>query len=178
MPLPPTATAAQPAIDVAPSLKLTNPVGLVPVTVAVKVTFVPTIDGFAELLSAVVVAAPPLLTTCEKIVLVEPLLVASPLYTAVMLWVPTARLLVAQAAVRILPEPVKATAEHAAIEVAPSLKFTVPVGALPLTVAVKVTLVPKVDGVNELPIPVVLVTLLTVWARVALLDVAFAASPL
>ena len=85
LPLPPTATAAQPAIDVAPSLKLTNPVGLVPVTVAVKVTFVPTIDGFAELLSAVVVATPPLLTTCEKIVLVEPLLVASPLYTAVML---------------------------------------------------------------------------------------------
>ena len=79
-----------------------------------------------------------------------------------MLCVPTVRLLVAQAAVRMLPEPVSATAEHAAIEVAPSLKFTVPVGALPLTVAVKVTLVPKVDGVNELPIPVVLVTLLTV----------------
>ena len=77
-----------------------------------------------------------------------------------MLWVPTARLLVAQAAVRLLPEPVSATAEHAAIE--PSLKFTVPVGALPLTVAVKVTLVPAVDGVNELPIPVVLVTLVTV----------------
>ena len=88
------------------------------------------------------------------------------------------RLLVAQAAVRMLPEPVSATAEHEAIEVAPSLKFTVPVGALPLTVAVKVTLVPKVDGVNELPIPVVLVTLLTVWESAALLDVAFAASPL
>jgi hypothetical protein len=178
LPLPPTATAAQPAIDVAPSLKLTVPVGALPLTVAVKVTFVPTVEGFAELLSAVVVAAPPLLTTCEKIVLVEPLLVASPLYTAVMLWVPTARLLAAQVAVRMLPEPVKATAEHAAIEVAPSLKFTVPVGALPLTVAVKVTLVPKVDGDNELPIPVVLVTLLTAWESAGLLDVAFAASPL
>ena len=72
------------------------------------------------------------------------------------------RLLVAQVALRILPEPASATAEQAAIEAAPFLKFTVPVGAVPLTVAVKVTLVPKVDGVNELPIPVVLVALLTV----------------
>ena len=60
LPLPVNATAEQAAIDAAPSLKLTDPVGLVTVMVAVKVTFVPTIDGFAELLSAVVVAAPPL----------------------------------------------------------------------------------------------------------------------
>src|SRR6266446_6482980 len=123
LPPPLSATAAQPAIDVAPSLKLTNPVGLVPVTVAVKVTFVPTIDGFAELLSAVVVAAPPLLTTCEKFVLVEPLFVASPLYTALMLWVPTVRLLVAHVAVRMLPLPVSAGAAQPVIEVAPSKKF-------------------------------------------------------
>ena len=58
------------------------------------------------------------------------------------------------------------------------MKFTVPVGALPLTVAVKVTLVPAVEGVNELPIPVVVVAPLTVWESVVLLDVAFAASPL
>jgi hypothetical protein len=35
------------------------PVGLLPVTVAVKVTLVPTVDGFAELPTTVVVGAPP-----------------------------------------------------------------------------------------------------------------------
>src|SRR5437667_12041138 len=59
LPLPANATAEQPAIDVPPSLKLTDPVGLVPVTVAVKVTLLPTVEGFAELVSVVVVAAPP-----------------------------------------------------------------------------------------------------------------------
>jgi len=142
----------------------------------VKVTLTPATDGLAELDSAVVLVA--LLTTCDKVVLVEPLLVASPLYTALMLCVATLRLLVAQVAVRILPEPVSAATAQPAIEVVPSLKFTVPVGAVPLTVAVKVTLVPAVEGVNELPIPVVLVAPLTVWESAALLDVAFAASPL
>src|SRR5436190_19749924 len=63
LPEPVSAAAEQPAIDVAPSLKLTDPVGLVPVTVAVKVTFVPAVDGFKELLSVVVVAAPPAVET-------------------------------------------------------------------------------------------------------------------
>ena len=44
-----SATAEQPEIDDAPSLKLTDPVGLAPVTVAVKVTFAPTSDGLVEL---------------------------------------------------------------------------------------------------------------------------------
>ena len=130
----------------------------------------------AKLDNAVVLVV--LLTTCKKVVLVEPLLVASPLYTALMLCVATLRLLVAQVALRILPEPASAAAAQPAIEVAPSLKFTVPVGAVPLTVAVKVKLVPAVEGVNEVPIPVVLVAPLTVWESAALLDVAFAASPL
>ena len=77
-----------------------------------------------------------------------------------MLCVPTVRLPVAQVAVRILPEPVSAAAAQPAIEVPPSWKLTVPVGAVPLTVAVRVTLAPTVDGVSELPIPVVLVILL------------------
>jgi hypothetical protein len=163
-------------MELPPSVKLTLPVGAKPVTAAVKVTFAPATDGLAELDSAVVLVA--LLTTCEKFVLVEPLFVASPLYTALMLWVPTVRLLVVHVAVRILPAPVSAAAAQPAIEVAPSRKFTVPVGAEPLTVAVKVTLVPAVDGVNELPTPVVLVALFTVWESAGLLDVAFAASPL
>src|SRR5213593_2808027 len=107
-----SATAAQPAIELPPSVKLTLPVGLKPVTEAVKVTLAPAVDGLSELASVVVLVA--LLTTCEKVVLVEPLLVASPLYTALMLCVATLRLLVAQVAVRILPEPVSAAAAQPA----------------------------------------------------------------
>src|SRR6266487_3518356 len=95
-----------------------------------------------------------------------------------MLCVPTVRLPVAQVAVRMLPLPLNTAAAQPAIDAPPSRKFTVPVGAVPLTVAVKVTLVPAVDGVNELPIPVVLVTLLTVCESAVLLDVALVASPL
>src|SRR5205823_5071509 len=63
LPLPANATVEQPAIGVAPSLKLTDPVGLVPVTVAVKLTLLPTAEGFAELTSEVVVAVPPAVVT-------------------------------------------------------------------------------------------------------------------
>ena len=75
------------------------------------------------------------------------------------------------------PDPVSATAEQPLIEFAPSLKLTVPVGALPLTVAVKVTVVPAVDGVSEVPMPVVLVALLTVCESAVLVEPAFLASP-
>src|ERR1700674_5258344 len=54
LPLPPRATAAQPAMELPPSVKLTLPVGLDPVTDAVKVTLLPTVDGLAELDSAAV----------------------------------------------------------------------------------------------------------------------------
>ena len=94
-----------------------------------------------------------------------------------MLCVPTLSALVAQAAVRTLPLPVRETAEQPESELAPSLKLTVPVGALPVTVAVKVTLVPAVDGVSEVANPLVLVAWLTVWVSVALVEPALAASP-
>jgi hypothetical protein len=84
---------------------------------------------------------------------------------------------VAQVAVRVLPEPPSAAAEQPVIDVDPSLKFTVPVGDIPLTVAVKVTLVPTVDGVSDVATPVVLVVALTVCASAALVDPALAASP-
>src|SRR6266566_5310011 len=80
LPDPVNASAAQPASELPPSVKLTLPVGLAPVTEAVKVTLAPASDGLAELASVVVLVA--LLTTCAKVVLVEPLLVASPLYAA------------------------------------------------------------------------------------------------
>src|ERR1041385_2716983 len=95
-----------------------------------------------------------------------------------MLCVPTVRLPVAQVAVRILPEAVSAIALQPAIEVPPSRKFTVPVGAVPLTVAVKVTLAPTADGVSELAIPVVLVILLMTWETAVLLEPALVTSPL
>jgi hypothetical protein len=44
---------------VPPSVKFTLPVGAVPVTDAVKVTLAPTVEGFSELRSVVVVAVPP-----------------------------------------------------------------------------------------------------------------------
>jgi hypothetical protein len=47
----------QPLIVVAPSLKLTVPLGLAPVTVAVNVTDCPTVDGFCDELRLVVVLA-------------------------------------------------------------------------------------------------------------------------
>ena len=95
-----------------------------------------------------------------------------------MLCVPTLSALVAQAAVRTLPLPVRETAEQPESELAPSLKLTVPVGALPVTVAVKVTLVPAVDGVSEVANPLVLVAWLMVWVSVALPDEALEPSPL
>src|SRR5271169_5715164 len=67
-----SATAAQPLMVVPSALKATLPVGALPVTVAVKVTLPPTVDGLAELASVVVVAVRPLevsATASMKVVL-------------------------------------------------------------------------------------------------------------
>src|SRR5215467_9141941 len=95
-----------------------------------------------------------------------------------MLCVPAVRALVAHWAVRTLPLPARATAEQPLTELAPSWKFTVPVGAVALTVAVNVTLVPAVDGVSDVARLVVLVALLTTWDSTLLVEPLFAASPL
>ena len=96
--------------------------------------------------------------------------------------VPALSALVLHCAVRALPEPVSVTAEHAAIDAAPSLKFAVPVGAVPLTVAVKVTLVPTVDGLEELESVVVVVVAppppLTTCDSATLVEPLLVASPL
>src|SRR4030095_8028354 len=94
-----------------------------------------------------------------------------------MLCVPAASAVVVRCAARPFPVPDSATAAQPTIEVAPSRKFTVPVGLMALTVAVKVTLVPNVEGFNEVATPVVLAALLTVCESVLLLDPAFAPSP-
>ncbi len=66
-----------------------------------------------------------------------------------MLWVPTVRLLVPQVAVRLLPLPLSAAALQPLIIPPPSVKLTLPVGLVPVTVAVKVTGVPTGAGVSE-----------------------------
>ncbi len=68
---------------------------------------------------------------------------------ATMLCVPALRLLVAHVAVgTLVVPPVKVAAPQRVVLSA--VKATVPIGALPLTVAVNVTLVPTVDAFGEL----------------------------
>ena len=94
------------------------------------------------------------LTTCESAALTEARLVggASPLYWAVMLCVPCARLSVVHVACRAASTGCALQPE---IPAAPSMKATVPVGLVSLTVAVNVTLAPTVDGLSELTTVVV-----------------------
>src|ERR1700742_2498056 len=56
LPAPTSATAPHPLSELPPSLKLTVPLGLAPLTVAVNVTTFPNVDGLAELAIVVVVA--------------------------------------------------------------------------------------------------------------------------
>ncbi len=63
---------------------------------------------------------------------------------------PAARLLVVQAAVRVLPLPDRARLVQPVRAEPPSARLTLPVGLLPVTVAVRVTGVPTVDGLSEL----------------------------
>src|ERR1700694_3747791 len=63
--------------------------------------------------------------------------------------VPWLSALVLHCAVRVLPEPPRATAAQPAMELPPSVKLTLPVGLDPVTDAVKVTLPPTVDGLAD-----------------------------
>ncbi len=58
-----------------------------------------------------------------------------------------------------------------------AVKATLPVGALPVTVAVKVTLAPTADGLAELARLVVLAALLTTCASAVLAEAVLLASP-
>src|SRR5712692_5139777 len=168
-----TATVAS---VVAPSLKATVPVsvpapGATIDTVAVKVTDCPNTDGFALEAKLVVVLA--WLTTCDRAALVLVLKLVSPLYTAVMLCVPTASALVLNVAV-VTPAVVETV--PVPMLVAPSLKSTVPVGkaaavvpgAVTLIVAVKVTFWPNTDGFWLEVSAVVVLAAFTTWLTVLL----------
>src|SRR5436305_6449709 len=97
-----------------------------------------------------------------------------------MLCVPDVRLLVLQRAVLVaLALLVSAMAAHLLMVLAASVNATVPVGALPVTLAAKVTRAPTVDGLTELASLVLLAVLLPITCDSgALGEPALAASPL
>src|SRR6266704_3631213 len=88
--------------------------------------------------SATLTLVPPLpLTTCDSVELFEAALLGSPPYFATMLCVLAARLAVLQLAVFELAVPLgSATAAQPLRVVLSAVKATLPVGALPVTVAV------------------------------------------
>jgi hypothetical protein len=96
-----------------------------------------------------------------------------------MLWLPAVNPAVLQVAVRELPAPANGAVAQPAMEVPPSLKSTLPVGATPVTVAVNVTLAPAVDGLSELVRVVVVGTgaTLTTCDNVLLVDELLPESP-
>ena len=121
------------------------------------------------------VVVPGVLTTCDSAELVDDAFAPSPEYGATTLCVPIVSATVLHTAVFVLPEPVSATAPQLAMLVPPSVKFTAPVGPLPLTVAVKVTLAPTIEGLAELAMPVAVPDVLTTC--VSTLDAVLPASP-
>jgi hypothetical protein len=139
-----TVCAVHPAMALPPFVKPTVPVGALPVTVAVMVTLAPSVDGLGELARVVALAALP--TPCTSAGLADPALLASPLYVATMLWLPT----VSAAVVQVAFAATTPCAVQMAMALPLSVKPTVPVGALPVIVAVKVTLAPGAEGFAEL----------------------------
>lgn len=131
-------------IAAAPSKNVTVPVGVpgeLSVTVAVKVTVWPAVAGFSEEVTAVLVGTPT--TVCVKTAEVLASNVASPWYAAVIEWEPTA-----SAEVDSVAWPALSVAVP--IVVVPSRNATVPVGVpTPVTVAVKVTDCPAVEGFGK-----------------------------
>ena len=95
------------------------------------------------------------------------------------LWTPTLRLDVLQVTVFELAVPVGRATALQPVSVAPSaVKATVPVGALPVTVAANVTFEFKADGLAELArLAVLAVLLATTCDNAALLELPLAESP-
>ena len=147
----PVASSAPVPSVVAPSRNVTVPVGtVVPeagVTVAVKVTDCPTVDGLADDVTAVVVDTSAAFTTCDNADDVLAAKLVLPPYDAVIVCVPCV-----SAAVANVAFPVASSAPVPSV-VAPSRNVTVPVGTVVpeagVTVAVKVTDCPTVDGLAD-----------------------------
>ena len=159
------------ARTLAPSLKVTVPVGVppAPLTVAVKVTAWPPFAGLAEEVTAVfVTVVPGSLTVCVSAAEVEVAKFESPLYIAVMLWGPA----VSDEVTRLARPPERGRTESVA---SPSRKLTVPVGAfaVPATVATRVTAWPVVDGLMEelrVVVEAAVPAVVTVWVTTGELE--------
>jgi hypothetical protein len=160
-----------------PSRNATVPVGVpeVVVTVAVKVTVWPAVEGFSEEATAVAVAAlVGIFTVCVRIAEVLVVNVVSPPKMAVMECAPAASAEVVRVvcpATSSVPVP---------IVVVPSRKVTIPVGVpieLLLTVAVNVTDCPVVEGLIDEVTTVVVVVTVTVCVSGAELLLPKVASP-
>src|SRR5205809_738285 len=125
----------------APSLNVTVPVGTPApeLTVELKVTVWPTVEGFGEEVRLVLEF--PAFTVCVRTADVLAANVAFPLNAAVREWLPTARVVT-------LSEALPLTSVTVPSAVAPSLNVTVPVGtpAPDVTVALSVTVWPSEDG--------------------------------
>src|SRR6266404_918237 len=124
--VPPAVLSVTWAMVVAPSEKVTTPVGLpvpLPNTVAVKVTLWFNADGLAEDTTAVVVPAWVTVWVMGVEVLVAKFV--PPPYEAMMVWLPSARLEVVKLAVVVPPALLKVPWP---MFVAPSEKVTTPVG--------------------------------------------------
>jgi hypothetical protein len=136
----PPFTATVP-IASAPSRNCTVPVALDGVTVAVKVALCPTFSGDAGPASVVVEFALP--TVCTSAGDVLPAFVLSPPYTAVSEFDPTGKF-----ATAICADPFARAADPRTV--APFRNCTVPAAVEGDTVAVRVTVVPAVDGFGAL----------------------------
>lgn len=122
------------------------------VTVAVNVTGCPPEDGFAELVTVVVLVR--MLTVCVRVGDVLAVILVEPVYAAVIERVPAGKLEVVNTAT---PEPLSAPVPSCTL---PFLNRTDPTGTTPLdevTVAVKVTDWPPEEGFMELAKAVVVV---------------------
>lgn len=138
----PAVTATPDANVVAPSVKVTVPVGVPPddEMVAVMVTDCPGPDGFADEETAVVVAEVAVFTVCVSVAVLGVPDVG--VKVVLMVWLPTASALVANVATPLV------TVTPLARTVLPSLNDAVPAAA-GVTVAVNVTLCPVVAGLSE-----------------------------
>ena len=95
-----------------------------------------------------------------------------------MLYTPEARLVVLHVVVLLFALPKGSATALQPLSVAPSaLNPTVPIGAVPVTVAVKVTPVPATDGFAELATTVPLTAALTTCTNAGLVEPLLLLSP-
>src|ERR1700694_3106378 len=173
----------QPAMTTTPSWNTAVPVrapvaGAIAVTVAMRFTFTPVLDGFSDDTTLVVVA--PWFTVCVNGADALVVKLASPLYMAVIMLAPTARLFTSHVA---FPETGTAWAAQPAMSTPPTWKSTIPLrapeaGAVAVTLAVKITFAPVLDGLTDEVSAVLVASRFTVWVGLGAVEPVKLASPL